>query len=118
MTADPRHLHRIDLVKALFSWQFNPSVEITPELQAILDKLSDIDPVIQTCAPAWPLPMMNQVDLAILRVAVYELEYAGTPEKVAIDEAIEIAKEFGAANSAKFVNGVLASILKQHQQTS
>lgn len=86
---------------------------MTDELEAIVDKLSEIDPVIEDCAPAWPLPMMNQVDLAILRVAVYELKYAGIPQKVAIDEAIEVAKEFGAANSAKFVNGVLASILKQ-----
>lgn len=115
MTADPRHLHRVELVRSLFSWNVNSSTEVSPDLQEILNKLSEIDPIIQTCAPAWPLPMMNQVDLAILRVAVYELEYAKTPEKVAIDEAIEIAKEFGAANSAKFVNGVLASILKQKQ---
>jgi len=97
------------------------SVEFnTPELDGRVKKLrkqlNKINTIIQEAATEWPLEGMNKVDLAILRISVYELLQKETPHLVVIDEAIEIAKEFGAENSAKFVNGVLASVVEKHIQ--
>ena len=68
---------------------------------------------IKKAAPTWPIEKLNKIDLAILRLAVFELENQQTPPKVVIDEAIELAKEFGAESSASFVNGVLGTIYKK-----
>lgn len=81
----------------------------------LLTHLSEIDSAISSAAPEWPLSNINRIDLAILRVATDELLYSDTPPKVAIDEAVEIAKKFGAENSASFINGVLGTILKSKQ---
>lgn len=68
-------------------------------------------------APKWPIEKINRIDLAILRLAVWELFYKRkTPPKVAIDEAIELAKEFGAENSPSFINGVLGTIFKKKEK--
>ena len=107
---DPRHQKREKLVKNLFEFSFQAQ-KIDPEIQPILSKLSKINELITTCAPEWPLNKLNKVDLAILRLAVFELLQKQNPKKVIIDEAIELAKEFGSSNSPKFVNGVLGSIL-------
>lgn len=73
-----------------------------------------IDKIIQVAAPEWPLKKINAVDLAILRLAVSELLYLKeTPPKVAIDEAVEIAKQFGSESSHRFVNGVLGTIYRE-----
>lgn len=75
--------------------------------------LSAIDEKIQLAAPEWPIDKIAKIDLAILRLATYELLIEkNEPPKVIIDEAIELGKEFGNDNSAKFVNGVLGTILK------
>ena len=71
-----------------------------------------IDEKIAHVAPEWPLPKISKIDLAILRLAVTELVEKKEPPKVIIDEAVELAKQFGNDNSAKFVNGVLGTILK------
>jgi N utilization substance protein B len=81
-------------------------------LTTLLSHLDAIDNAISAAAPEWPLGNINRIDLAILRVATDELLYSDTPPKVAIDEAVEIAKKFGAENSASFINGVLGTILK------
>lgn len=76
--------------------------------------MSVLDTKIQSAAPEWPLDKIAKIDLAILRLAVYELVIEKKePPKVIIDEAVEIAKQFGNENSAKFVNGVLGTILKE-----
>ncbi len=70
------------------------------------------DAVIEKLAPQWPLEQINKTDLEILRLAIYEGFIAKiTPKKVAINEAIELAKEFGGKTSGKFVNGVLGNLL-------
>lgn len=75
--------------------------------------LDFIDKEITSSAPEWPLERINKIDLAILRLAVYELLIQKKePPKVIIDEAVELAKEFGSENSAAFINGVLGNILK------
>lgn len=108
---DPRHVDRIELVKALFSASFdNP--DVSPKIKAILKDLKAIDALITQAAPEWPISQINKVDLAVLRTAVYELKEKHTPHKVVIDEAVEIAKEYGSDNSGKFVNGVLGTIME------
>lgn len=83
----------------------------------VADKIKKIDEDIRNSAPEWPIEKIAKVDLAILRLAVYELNFSKTPPKVAIDEAVELAKEFGAETSPGFVNGVLASLLEKQKST-
>lgn len=80
--------------------------------EKILAKKESIDEKIGLAAPIWPVEKLNRIDLAILRLAVYELENSQAPPKVVIDEAVELAKEFGAESSPSFVNGVLGTIYK------
>jgi len=73
-----------------------------------------IDDIIRPIAPEWPIEQIARIDRVILRIAVYELMYAtSVPPKVAINEAVELAKGFGGENSSKFVNGVLGTLLRQ-----
>lgn len=73
-----------------------------------------IDQNITESAPEWPLERINKIDLAILRLAIFELLIQKKePPKVIIDEAVELSKEFGSESSASFVNGVLGNILKK-----
>lgn len=72
-----------------------------------------IDELIKNAAPEWPLDKISRIDLAILRLATFELTIEKKePPKAVIDEAIEIAKEYGNPNSPGFINGVLGTILK------
>lgn len=106
---DPRHLKRISLVQKLFAADFVKKPELS--VKTIWDHLAEIDPVIAQAAPEWPLDKLNKIDLAILRLATYELLVDKTvPYKVIIDEAIEIAKSYGGQSSPNFINGVLGSI--------
>lgn len=75
--------------------------------------LDEIDKKITASAPEWPLDKIAKIDLAVLRNAVYELSReTPEPEKVIIDEAVELSKEFGNDKSSSFINGVLGSIVK------
>ena len=119
---DPRHLKRREAVKVLFAETFTPIKSgLTkqphfPELaQKIIDKKKKIDKLIAKAAPEWPINNLNKIDLVILRLAVYELEYDKTPPKVVIDEAVELAKEYGSESSSSFINGVLGTIYKDGQ---
>jgi len=85
-------------------------------LDVVIAKRSEIDEVIVKAAPEWPLDKINTMDRNILRIGLAELLFndtLGVPPKVAINEAIELAKEYGAESSSKFVNGVLGSIYKE-----
>jgi len=87
---------------------------MSPLAQKIIKKTSKIDQIINQCAPKWPLKKINHIDLAILRLAIYELYFdRQIPEKVSIDEAVELAKDFGSENSPGFVNGVLGTAYKK-----
>jgi len=134
---DPRHLARVLALQELFSKDFNKdsiNTDIIPlaelveldeiseynqELyesikEGVLDNGTQIDSIITKYAPAWPLDQIKLVDLQILRMAIYEGFISKiTPPKVALDEAIEIAKEFGGETSSKFVNGVLGAIYEE-----
>ena len=97
-------------MKELFAASFAGQKNLTFLSQKVLKKSKALDNIIAKAAPSWPLDKLNKVDLAILRLAIYELREKTTPPKVIIDEAVELAKEFGSENSASFVNGVLGKI--------
>lgn len=84
-------------------------------VQGVAEHVADIDELIRSMAPEWPLESITTVDRNILRLGIYELRYSNAPDvppKVAINEAIELAKTFGGASSGKFVNGILGAIYK------
>ncbi|MCA9377029.1 transcription antitermination factor NusB [Candidatus Nomurabacteria bacterium] len=137
---DPRHAARIVALQQLFLENYSES-EGTPtedfEISDYLsvDELEGLDEelyrslldgihastdqtfeIISKYAPQWPIEQIKKVDLQILRIAIFE-GFIGklTPPKVAIDEAIELAKEFGGQASDKFVNGVLGALYEEHK---
>lgn len=107
---DPRHKKRVGLIKKLFAYSFQTNKNQN-QIEPIVKQLKKIDKLIGQFAPSWPVEKLNKVDLAVLRLAIFELFQAKNPEKVIIDEAIELAKEFGSESSPKFVNGVLGTAL-------
>ena len=134
-----RHLSRSIVLQSLFEWDFNNREdgaidvilgrnveEFAPGMGDfsfikdlavnILSKRKDIDAIIEKAAPEWPIDKISIVDRNVLRVGLYELlfsERQEVPAKVAINEAIELAKTFGGENSGKFVNGVLGAVYKE-----
>lgn len=83
----------------------------------VLANRPEIDKIIATHAPNWPVKQMAIVDRNILRVAIFEILMAGnTPPKVAINEAVELGKIYGADKSPMFVNGVLGALMQQKEQ--
>ena len=85
----------------------------TSIVDGVIEKLSDIDSIIESHAPAWPIDQINIVDLSILRCSIWEgLFYKKTPPKVIINEAIELGKELSADKSGSFINGVLGKIIQ------
>jgi N utilization substance protein B len=115
-STDPRHLRRREAVKTLFAETFTPQVNHSDLVKSILAKKKKLDKLICDAAPQWPIDKLNPMDLAVLRLAVYELENNDTPPKVVIDEAVELAKEFGSESSSSFINGVLGTIYKEDGQ--
>lgn len=96
----------------LFSYSFGSETD-AEEIKAILPHLPTIDRTIQIAAPEWPIDKIAKIDLAILRLALFEMTSGKeTPMKVVIDEAIELAKAYGNQHSAKFINGVLGTIVQ------
>ncbi len=139
-STDPRHQARILVLQELFSKYFKKGDIKTEDipikelleldkiteydkdlykkiLDGVVEKKEEIDTLIQKYAPQWPIDQMKLVDLQILRMAIYE-GFVGmiTPPKVAIDEAIEVAKDFGGEINSKFVNGVLGAIYEQQKK--
>ncbi len=107
---DPRHKKRQKLVEDLFRIDFHKQ-SINIHTKNIFAKRDFIDKQIQKAAPQYPIDKINKVDLAILRLAVFELLVEKKePPKVIIDEAIELAKEYGGATSPSFINGALAQL--------
>ena len=131
-----RHLSRSIVLQSLFEWDLNsveknkintvlernieefaPNKSDLPFMERLIDgvlqKQKELDLVIEKAAPEWPIDRISPVDRNILRVGLYELLFANrddVPAKVAINEAIELAKQFGGDNSGRFVNGVLGAV--------
>jgi len=138
-----RHLARCIVMQSLYQWDFKG--QPTAVLPAIIDQnlaefgtgleeeinfikntvdgvvqnQTEIDKIITNYAPNWPLEQINIIDRNILRIGVYELKFnEEIPHKVAINEAIEIAKTYGGPTSGKFVNGVLGAIFKDMEKAN
>ena len=118
---DKRHQRRMKLVQNLFTYSFGKSSSAKasenkqqdPSLEPILSHLEKIDKMIQQYAPRYPIDKIAKMDLAILRLSIYEIMFEQkNPVKVIIDEAIILAKEFGTEKSYAFINGVLGALLK------
>ncbi len=100
--------------------EFGPGID-EPEfawkiLKGVIDHKKDIDIIIEKAAPDWPLPQIAVIDRNALRIGLYELLFADrneVPPKVAINEAIEISKNYGGPNSGKFINGVLGTVYRE-----
>ena len=133
-----RHLIRTVILQSLYEWdfyaqnkdivaildrnlkEFAPGID-EPEfawkiLNGIATHIKSIDNIITKAAPEWPLDKIAVIDRNILRIGLYELLYADpneVPPKVAINEAIELAKNYGGLNAARFVNGVLGTIYRE-----
>lgn len=111
---DPRHLKRISQLKKLFALSFRDTKPNNQQLK-VFEHQEEIDAILRSVAPQWPLSKIAKIDLAILRLAVFELIIVKKePPKVIIDEAVELAKEFGNDASSSFINGVLGTILKKN----
>ena len=134
-----RHLSRSIAMQSLYEWDFNkkpsqglekiveknlrefgPGLEdknfVWQLVQGVISHLSDIDKIIEKAAPEWPLDQITIIDRNVLRIGLYELLYGSkeeVPPKVAINEAIELAKNFGGESSGKFINGVLGTVYKE-----
>ena len=112
---DPRHKKRQKTVEDLFKNQFHKQ-RIGVDAKKVLENQDFIDEKITLAAPEFPINKINRTDLAILRLAVYELLIERSqPPKVIIDEAIELGKEYGGETSPSFINGALGKILSRQK---
>lgn len=110
---DPRHLRRREAVKILFAETYTTQPNPPELVIKVLAQKDKINGMIESAAPQWPIDKLNKIDLVILWLAIYELENENTPPKVVIDEAVELAKEYGSESSSSFINGVLGTIYKE-----
>ena len=85
-------------------------------LKGVKENLKEIDDIILSKLKNWSIDRIAKIDLAILRLAIYEIKNTETPYKVAINEAVELAKMYGEDNSKVFINGVLASIVNKKEE--
>lgn len=134
-----RHLSRSIVLQTLFEWDFSANKEDNPDemlernieefgpglddtlfmkdiISGVVKKKAIIDEIIEKAAPDWPIDKISVVDRNILRIGLYELFFGDrkeVPPKVAINEAIELAKSFGGENSSRFINGVLGGVYKE-----
>lgn len=138
-----RHLSRSIVLQSFYEWDFynkNPDIkdiiernikDFGPGLEeldfiwqlaeGVQKHLSELDKIIEKAAPEWPVSQIPIIDRNVLRIGLFELLYANkeeVPPKVAINEAIELAKTFSGQTSGKFVNGVLGTVFKQLEDKS
>lgn len=139
-----RHLARSIAMQSLYEWdffgkkqgalnsivernikEFGPGLDESNQqfvrnlAQGVIDNLPQLDSIIEKAAPEWPLNQITIVDRNVLRLGLYELLYGdkeAVPPKVAINEAIELGKNFSGESSGKFVNGVLGTVFRETQE--
>jgi len=137
-----RHLSRSIVLQSLYEWDFygkkgnlrdivernikdfGPGLEELDFIWQLVDgvtkHLQDLDKIIEKAAPEWPINQISIVDRNVLRIGLYELLHANkeeVPPKVAINEAIELAKTFAGQTAGKFVNGVLGTVFKELEKS-
>jgi len=133
-----RQVGRSIVLQSLYEWDFHGRKtdlsdflerdlkEFAPEIDeadfvralgnGVVSKISEVDEIIKKAAPEWPIEQIAMIDRNILRIGLYELLFANreeVPPRVAINEAIELAKAYGGLNSGRFVNGVLGTIYRE-----
>jgi N utilization substance protein B len=136
-----RHLARLVTLQVIYEYDFRIScADATVDLDEIIERAKpkyeksiedfdfvenlvkgtinhqdELDAIIVPIAPEWPINQIAKMDIAILRMAIYEIKYGAdkVPPKVVINEAVELAKTFGSDSSSRFINGVLGSVYKQ-----
>jgi len=139
-----RHLSRSIAMQSLYEWdfygqkpdalkkivernigEFGPGLESVDFIWKLIDgvtsNLPQLNQIIEKTAPEWPLEQITIIDRNVLRIGLYELIYEDrneVPPKVAINEAIELAKNFGGESSGKFINGVLGTVYKEMEKIS
>ena len=137
-----RHLARSIAVQSLYEWDFkNYDKALLPEIikrnmkefgpglkdeefvnnliNGVVSHLKELDNIIEKAAPMWPIDQIDMIDRNVLRLGLYELLYENkeeVPPKVAINEAIELAKSFGGESSGKFINGVLGTVYREMEK--
>lgn len=138
-----RHLSRSIVLQTLFEWDFNncqgtsvkdifkrnldnlgqglDDIEYPLKLlEGIISHWDELNKLIESGAPEWPMEQINIIDRNVLRIGIFELIFEDkkeVPPKVAINEAVELAKNFGGDSSRRFVNGVLGTIYRQMEET-
>lgn len=90
---------------------------IKSTVNGTIDHLNSIDSMIENYTKGWKTQRLAKIDLAVLRLAIYEIYHTDTPESVVINEAVELAKKYGTEKSGAFVNGVLSSVSKDRKKT-
>ena len=134
-----RHLSRSIAMQSLYEWdfwgkkpekleemvkkniqEFGPGLEdetfVWQLVNGVVLHIKDIDKIIEKAAPEWPITQITIIDRNVLRMGLFELLYEDkkeVPPKVAINEAIELAKTFGGENSGRFINGVLGTVFRE-----
>ncbi len=133
-----RHLARSIVLQSLYEWDFyNRQIDLTkiiernlkefgpgidkPEfvwriVKGVIENFENLNKIIEKSAPEWPVNQISITDRNVLRIGLYELLFADrneVPPKVAINEAIELAKNYGGPNSGRFINGVLGTVFKE-----
>lgn len=137
-----RHLARSIVLQSLYEWDFHEGKGIPwkdvvernikeaekkiekPQfiydvIEGVISNIAELNNIISAAAPEWPLEKITTVDRNVLRIGLYELIYGDkkeVPPKVAINEAIELAKRFGGSSSGRFVNGVLGTVYREIQR--
>ncbi len=137
-----RHLSRSIAMQSFYEWdfggkkpkelekivernieEFGPGLEdktfVWQLVTGVVSCIKDIDNIIEKAAPEWPLEQITIVDRNVLRLGLYELIYGNkeeVPPKVAINEAIELAKSFGGEGSGRFINGVLGTVYREMEK--
>ena len=132
-----RHLSRMIALQTLYEWEFRAESELSEIkgrnvaeyedkcekefvetlVSGVSKSKDELDLIINEAAPEWPIDQVSLIDRTVLRIAVFELlNLKDIPPKVAINEAVELSKEFGGENSSKFVNGVLGTVYKKFEK--
>jgi len=134
-----RHLSRSIAMQSLYEWdfkgkdstkleevidrnlkEFGPGLEdsnfVKQIIEGVIKHLDQIDKIIEKSAPEWPIEQITIIDRNVLRIGLFELLFGNhkeVPPKVAINEAIELAKTFGGESSGRFINGVLGTVYRE-----
>ncbi len=132
-----RHLSRMIAMQTLYEWDFRSDSNVSEIekrniteydnkcekdfvhslVEGVTLVKDDLDQIVDESAPEWPIDQISLIDKTVLRIAVFELfNLKDVPPKVAINEAVELSKEFGGESSSKFVNGVLGTIYKKYEE--